>query len=309
VVPARGQSSGPTDSSSSERAPTTLNYTGTFTKVDGQAATKELGVAANSLDLVVHSTASGKNDSVTITATLAIQGTLFDDKHSSMNDICLRFEISAQDQPLATAHVSSVTIGWDPITIPVTDTTTEDHGCAQPSASPQSKTGSLELAIEGETVYTRAHGELDFDGSKFEFESSLVGNTPDTNFVQGTAVDRDVFEQVLAKSNCPFEEFDKGPAVMSEECRAVYDVRGNYDTTARKSFRNIDVLGNLETAVLLGALKTSDGRALMPSLSGLMPVITRLAFKADSPADDGTARSAMNRLINIAIAIDLRVAK
>jgi len=286
-----------------------LNYTGTFTKIDGTAITKELGAVANSLDLIVHATGTATNETATLTATMAIQGTLFDDKHSSQNDICLRFEISVQDQPLPTSHLSETAADYDPVTIPVTDTSTEDHGCAQPSASPQPKAGSVEFALEGRGTFSRAHGVLTFDSSKFEFEATLVGNTPDTDFVQGTAVDRDVFDQVLGRSNCPPAEFDRGREGTSDECRALFDVQDTYDTTARKSFRNADVLGSLDVVALLGALKTPDGKPLMPTLSGLTPIITRLALKADSPADDGTARSALNRLIAIAIAIDLHAVK
>ena len=308
AVTASGQSS---DSSSSSRRTRNLNYTGAFTTVDGRPANAQLGVVSNSVDIVVHQTDALTDHTVTFTAKLAVQGTLYDENHSSQNDVCIRFEIGVQDQPFPISALHD-DYEYAPIEIPLTDTSAEDHGCSQAAATPMSKKGMLQLnlvKVEQPLDAKKAKGVLDYDNSKFEFEGTIVGDTADTGFLEGTAITKSVFEQALSNSTCTFSELDQDYGAQPEDCRALRALRNTFFDTFKSNFRKEDVLANLSTVVMLRALMKPDGRPLMPTLSALTPIIGQLALKADSPDDDGTAQSAMNRLINIAIALDLAAAK
>jgi hypothetical protein len=186
------------------------------------------------------------------------------------------------------------------------DLSSDSQACsAPPPPSKESKTVKLKLVVYDE----RAEGSLLVDTDVLEFTAPKIADTGFTNFLTGTSVTPDIIATIAAASACPqIQTLPRLVEGLPPECAAPLQLAGDFSKEFAHDFSDKAVLRELSQAVALRAMVKKDGTRLLPTLHRLLKPIALLAIKADKEGDE-SAKTAMRRLINIAIALDLAASR
>jgi hypothetical protein len=279
----------------------TIEFTGSVTSFSGTPtpAAPDPGIARNSVSFQLTDSSGISNDTLSGELRVAFEGALFDENNSSLHDVCIGFDLIVDGAPLEVAGTSAETISYQ-AKVSMADTSSTDHGCSgAPDANPPIP-ADLEFTLEGDTM----RGTITFGTDKVEFKANRVGDTGFTNFLEGSSVSSDVIKQALDKSTCTSTAIDQDFAAQPPDCQIFRTLGASFDKEFANDFTDKEVLIDLTAAVMLRSLTKPDGSRLLPMLNRLIKPIALLAVKASSEGDE-SAKLAMRRLINIAIALDL----
>lgn len=205
---------------------------------------------------------------------------------------CSQFVVDTLQQP---EPVDTTTSSPQEVNISVSVTSSGSGSLCD--ASPFTETGSIQLVLEPDVIT----GTLFFIQQEFDFRAPLTaggtsattgggsgGVTPGLEeLAAGGLITRDSMEALARIADCQNEQ---QPA-----CEEALRTAAGFSNAIRPHVNSDVVRTALTQAVIIGSLRTLDGRVIVPSMGHMFPVLLTLAAQADA-GDDG-ALDALQRLV------------
>jgi hypothetical protein len=277
------------------------------TPVPAQAAIDATGqgVGVNRINFSLEDLPGSQAATISGDLRFEAQGAALDENNRRIGLVCFRFELSLSGRSLPITSAAGDTTYYEmPVDVNVFSS---DAACAQGGGELTPEQGQLELTrdLESDTL----DGSLKFGADALHFQMNRIKDTGFTTLLDGISLTPDVIGEVFAASACPEGAFEDRPfSDRPAACQAPGTLAVKFAREFSKDFKDQHILKDLTVVILLRSLVKPDGKRLLPTLNRLLKPIALLAIKADSEGD-ASARLAMNRLIGVAIGLDLEAAK